>query len=97
MRQRAPLVQWGANVTVAGAVVVQQHWPGVYRLLVFLQLRRHVLGTHLVVDAILAQVAVDSCKGTEGNGDCENEFVLLRQNRSHPFGILRHHKERIKL
>lgn len=38
MRQRAPLVRRGADVTVAGAVVVQQHRAGVHRLLVFLQL-----------------------------------------------------------
>lgn len=67
MWRGAALVHGGADVLVARAVVVQQHSPRVHRLLLVLQLRCHVLWAHLVVDAILAQVAVNSCVGKKLN------------------------------
>lgn len=61
--QRAAMVRRPGQLLVAGVVIVQQNGLRVHRLLIPLQLRRHVVRTHLVVEAILAQVAVNSWTG----------------------------------
>ncbi|MED6249271.1 hypothetical protein ATANTOWER_011712 [Ataeniobius toweri] len=63
VRWRAAVVRRPGDVRVAWAVVVQQDSLAVHQLLILLQLRCHVLGTQLLDDAILAQVAVNSWVG----------------------------------
>lgn len=67
MRRHMALVHVWTDVLVDRAVVIQQHGPRIYRLLLFLQLWSQVLRAHLVVDAILAQVAVNSCVVEKAN------------------------------
>lgn len=86
VRWRTALVHGGADVLVAWAVVVQQHSPSIHRLLLFLQLWCHVLWAHLVVDAILAQVAVNSCVGERAKindriGDREKRNSSRREGK----------------
>lgn len=59
VRRGAAVVRGPGQLLVARAVVVQLSGLGVHRLLP-LQLRHHVVRTHLMVEAILAQVAVNS-------------------------------------